>query len=136
VSSDGPGNASETHTRDNGWAFGLAAVLLVAGTAHFVSPQGFDDIVPRVLPGSAGAWTALSGIVELVLAAGIVWPRTRRACATVTAVFFVVVFPANVQMAIDWWSRSGPDAAIALLRLPLQVPLIWWAWRVRTHTPR
>ena len=141
VSGPGPGpaatDASVSRTRrDHRWALGLAALLGVAGVAHLVAPQGFDDIVPRALPGSAGAWTALSGVVELLLAAGIARPRTRRHAATVAAGFFVAVFPANVQMAIDWWSRSGPDPAIALLRLPLQLPLIWWAWRVRTRAPR
>jgi uncharacterized membrane protein len=34
-------------------------------------------------------------------------------------------------MAIDW-SHDGPlKAAIAIARLPLQVPLVWWALAVR-----
>jgi len=119
--------------RDNHWALGLAALLLVAGLVHFVAPEGFDDIIPRVLPGSARSWTVLSGAVELLLAAGLAWPRTRRVAATATAAFLVAVFPANVQMAIDWASRPAPEFAIALVRLPLQFPLIWWAWRVRVH---
>jgi uncharacterized membrane protein len=126
----------EHRRRDDRWALGLAGLLLVAGVVHFVAPTGFDDIVPRVLPGSARGWTLLSGAGELVLAAGVAWPRTRRVAATVTAAFFIVVFPANVQMAIDWSSRSTPEFAIALVRLPLQLPLIWWAWRVRVHAPR
>lgn len=54
--------------------------------------------------------------------------------------FFVLVFPANIQMAVDYRARGGRDFVFALLRLPLQIPLIWWAWRVynraaaRTHT--
>ena len=55
--------------------------------------------MPHVLPCSARFWTTLSGVVELLLAVGVVWPRTRRVAATLTAVFFVLVFPANVQMA-------------------------------------
>ena len=77
----------------------------------------------------------MSGVVELLLAAGIAWPRTRRVAATITAAFLVAVFPANVQMAVDWSSRPAPEFAVALLRLPLQLPLIWWAWRVRTRAP-
>lgn len=118
----------------DGWALALAGVLVVAGIAHFVVPDDFDAIVPHLLPGSERSWTSLSGVVELVLAVGVAWPRTRRVAATLTAVFFVLVFPANVQMAIDWSSRSGPEFVIALLRLPLQLPLIWWAWHVRQRS--
>jgi uncharacterized membrane protein len=117
----------------DGWALGLAALLAVAGVAHFVSGDSFDAIVPHVLPGSAWLWTSVSGVVELVLALAVAWPRTRRSAATITAVFFVLVFPANVQMAVDWASHPTPEFAAALLRLPLQLPLIWWAWHVRTR---
>ena len=37
----------------DGWALGLAALLAVAGVAHFLSGDSFDAIVPHVLPGSA-----------------------------------------------------------------------------------
>ena len=115
----------------DGWALPLAALLASAGVAHFVTPDGFDAIVPGLLPGSPTFWTLTSGTVELGLALGIAWPATRRPAATLAAVFFVLVFPANIKMAIDWSSRSAPEFAGALLRLPLQVPLIWWAWHVR-----
>ena len=38
------------------WVAG--ALLLVAGVAHFAAPDGFDSIVPHVLPGSRALWTA------------------------------------------------------------------------------
>ncbi len=128
-----PAAAAAQARRDNRWALGLAALLFIAGVVHFVAPEGFDDIIPRVLPGSARSWTLVSGAIELLLAGGVAWRRTRRVAATTTAIFLVAVFPANVQMAIDWASRPAPELAIALLRLPLQLPLIWWAWRVRVN---
>jgi uncharacterized membrane protein len=117
------------------WAIALAALLAVAGIAHFVAPDGFDAIVPHLLPGSPGDWTRVSGAVELILAIGLLWPTTRRVTATLTAIFFVLVFPANVQMAVDWASRSAPELAIAILRLPLQILLVGWAWHVRRISP-
>lgn len=116
------------------WAIPLAALLAVAGVAHFVASDGFDAIVPHLLPGAPRDWTRVSGVVELLLAIGLLRTRTRRVTATFTAVFFVLVFPANVQMAVDWASRSAPEFTIALLRLPLQILLVWWAWHVRTQS--
>ena len=122
--------ASSGHNRA---ALGLAGVLAFAGVAHFVVPDGFDAIVPRALPGSRRFWTWLSGAAEIGVAVGIARPATRRLSALGAAALFVLVFPANVQMAIDWRSRPIPDFAASLVRLPLQIPLVWWAWRVRRH---
>ena len=115
-------------------AAGLAGLLGVAGVLHFVAPRGFDSIVPPALPGSARAWTVASGIAELACAFAVANPRTRRVGATAAAVLFVAVFPANVWMAIDWSGRPLPDRLVAYGRLPLQIPLIWWALRVRRQS--
>ncbi|MEU5597655.1 DoxX family protein [Streptomyces sp. NPDC020298] len=105
----------------------LAGLLAAAGVAHFASPRQFDATIPRALPGSPRTWTYASGAVELALAAGVALPRTRRATAKAAAAFFVGVFPANVQMAVDWRHRPAPLRTAALVRLPLQVPLVLWA---------
>ncbi|MEU6777262.1 hypothetical protein [Streptomyces sp. NPDC046759] len=105
----------------------LAGLLAAAGVAHFAAPRRFDAIVPRALPGSPRTWTYGSGAVELALAAGIAAPRTRAVAAKAAAAFFVGVFPANVQMAVDWRHRPASLRTAALARLPLQVPLVLWA---------
>ncbi len=115
-------------------ALALGALLGVAGVAHFAVPDNFDSIVPHLLPGSERFWTDVSGVAELALAAGVVHPVTRRRAAALAAIFFVLVFPANIQMAVDYRSRGGRDFTFALLRLPLQAPLVWWAWRVHTRS--
>lgn len=105
----------------------LAGLLAAAGVAHFASPRQFDATIPRALPGSPRTWTYASGAVELALAAGVALPRTRPAAAKAAAAFFVGVFPANVQMAVDWRHRPAPLRTAALARLPLQLPLVLWA---------
>ncbi|MCT2593539.1 hypothetical protein LHJ74_27160 [Streptomyces sp. N2-109] len=107
----------------------LAALLAGAGVAHLAVPKLFDSLVPRALPGSPRAWTYASGAVELVLAAGLAHPRTRRSGGRAAAAYFVAVFPANVKMARDWRDRPAPLGALASARLPLQIPLVWWALR-------
>ncbi len=110
----------------------LASILTVTGTAHFVVPEVFDRIVPRVL-GAPRFWTLASGVAELVCAGALVSRRTRSLGGWGSAALFVAVFPANVTMAIaafaSPWTSAAYRAATAL-RLPLQVPLVWWAVRV------
>lgn len=108
----------------------LAGLLAGAAVAHVTVPKQFDAIVPRSLPGSPRQWTYVSGAAELALAVGVAHPRTRRVAALATAAFFVGVFPANVKMAADARHRSPALRAVALGRLPLQVPLVLWARKV------
>jgi uncharacterized membrane protein len=111
-------------------AAGLAAFLATMGALHFAAPKPFDRLIPRALPGSPRAWTYASGVAELAVAAAVAHPRTRRAGGLAAAALFVAVFPANVKMAADWRHASPAKRAIAYGRLPLQAPLIAWAWRV------
>jgi uncharacterized membrane protein len=113
-------------------ATGLALFLATAGISHFAKPTMYDAVVPRSLPGSPRTWTYLSGVAELVVATAVAVPRTRRAGALAAAALFVAVFPANIKMARDWRRRPPAHRAAAYARLPLQAPLIWWAWRVAT----
>jgi uncharacterized membrane protein len=109
----------------------LAGVLGVAGVAHLVAPRPFEAIIPAPLRDHDATLTYVSGLAELACAAGLVAPNTRRAAAAATALLFVLVFPANVQMALD---ARGAGAWVAWARLPLQLPLIWWALRVFRST--
>ena len=117
-------------------AYGLAALLGFAGVAHFANPGFFDEIVPHSLPGTARTWTYVSGLAELACAVTVARRPTRRAGALAAAALFVAVFPANVQMAFDWRHRPAIEQAAAYGRLPLQIPLVVWALRVRRGATR
>jgi len=112
-------------------ALGLGGLLGFAGTAHFVNPGFFDEIVPHALPGTPRQWTYVSGVAELACAAAVIRPSTRRMGGLAAALVFVAVFPANIQMAVDWRSRPVPEQLAAYGRLPLQIPLVLWALKVR-----
>jgi uncharacterized membrane protein len=109
----------------------LAGLLLVTGTTHMLRPSFYDPIVPRILPGAARAWTYGSGLAELGVAAALLVPGLRRRAALAAALMFVVIFPGNVQMALDggYAGTSGllGSSLVAWARLPLQVPLVWWS---------
>jgi uncharacterized membrane protein len=111
-------------------ALRLAVLLTTSGVAHFAAPRPFDAIVPRSLPGRPRTWTYLSGAAELAVAAALAVPRTRRLGGLAAAALFVCVFPANVQMALDWRDRPAPLRLAAYVRLPLQVPLVLSGLRV------
>jgi uncharacterized membrane protein len=114
----------------------LAGFLAAAAVTHFVAPRQYDAIVPRSLPGTPRAWTYASGAAELAVAVAVAEPRTRRRGGLAAAALFVAVFPANVKMARDWSDRPTAAKAAAVGRLPLQVPLVWWALKVANKAAR
>ncbi|MFD6897335.1 hypothetical protein ACFWB0_22685 [Rhodococcus sp. NPDC060086] len=120
--------------RSRGPALRLAALLAGAGAMHFVRPAPFDSIVPKQLPGEARTYTYASGVAELAVATTLALPRTRRLGGTLAAALFIAVFPANVQMAVSWLRSdkvSSAAKAAAAARLPLQIPLVTEALKVR-----
>ncbi len=114
-------------------ALALAVFLGAAGVAHFIVPRPYQKIVPRLL-GDPAFWVRWSGVAELLCAALVAHPRTRRLGAGAAVVLLVGVFPANVKMALDGGIPGEPfplgSAAVAWARVPVQIPLILWAWRL------
>lgn len=111
----------------------LAAFMGTAGVLHFVVPGTYATIVPGFL-GRPRALVAVTGLAEIVAAGLLSIRRTRRVGAWLSVGLLVVVFPANIKMALDGGiaGHGFPlgSPVVAWLRLPLQVPLVVWAWRV------
>jgi uncharacterized membrane protein len=106
----------------------LTTLLAGAGVMHFVVPGTYARIVPKSL-GHAQELVYASGVAELAVAGAVAHPRTRATGGRLAALLFVAVFPANVSMALD--SSLPPRLHRgALVRLPLQIPLVVWALRV------
>ena len=114
-------------------AYRIAALLLGVGTVHFVAPKPFDDIIPVELPGSPRFYTYASGVAEVGIGALLMAPRTRRFAALAAAALFVAVFPGNLNMVRLWWDKPWPMRIFALARLPLQIPMITEALKVRRN---
>lgn len=116
-------------------AYQMAAMLIGIGAGHFLAPKPFDTIVPAELPGSPRFYTYASGVAEVGVGAMLLAPRTRRAGALAAVALFLAVFPANVNMVRMWWNKPLPMRIGALARLPLQVPMIVQALRIRRNAP-
>jgi len=109
----------------------LAVLFTLSGVLHGVRPATFEGIVPRRLPRRRGLVYA-SGAAELLCAAGLLSPATRSRAGLVSAALLVLIFPANVQMAVDVLRSRRASSVMklaVLVRLPLQWPLIRTGWR-------
>ncbi|MFI7495488.1 hypothetical protein ACH9D2_12340 [Kocuria sp. M4R2S49] len=113
---------------DPGWAaamaWGMAVVFVITSITHFVEPyrSGLVAVVPRALP-APEALVTVSGVAEMLLAAGLLVPRTRTVAAAAAIAFLLAVFPANVVAAQGVDHPHAPDTPL-LPRLALQLVFI------------
>jgi uncharacterized membrane protein len=108
---------------------GLAGLFAVSGALHLVKPGFYEPLMPSWVPAHREVILG-SGVAELACAAGLVHPRTRRVAGWASAALLVAVFPGNVKLAADSTrTRSTRFKALALGRLPLQLPLVKAALR-------
>ena len=105
----------------------LAAVFGGSGALHLVRPRTYEWLVPPEL-GSARAWVLGSGVLEIATAALLAAPRTRRSGGRLAAALLVAFLPAHLHTfrVVD----TPPLRAAAVVRLPLQFPLVRAALKV------
>ncbi|MGL4306924.1 MAG: DoxX family protein [Mycobacteriaceae bacterium] len=111
-------------------ALRLAALTLTAGVLHFIRPEFFDKLIPPELPGKPRPWTYGSGAVELAVGSLLLLPRTRSLGGLLAAWLFIAVLPGNLHMVRLWWKKPLAYKALAIARVPLQIPLVTEARKV------
>ncbi|NRB61168.1 MAG: DoxX family protein [Winogradskyella sp.] len=118
---------------------GLLKISLIvfyafAGTYHFINPNFYLGLIPDYLPCPLMI-NYIAGVVEVVLAIGIVFKTTGRLAAFGLIAMLVAFIPSHV-----YFIQIGscvPDALcvypiIAWIRLLVIHPiLIWWVWKVK-----
>ena len=108
----------------------LAALLVVAGVAHFVALDSFLLLVPSWLPWpTAIVW--ITGVMEVALGVALVLApegEPRGGSGGSLAVFLLAVFVGNVSQAVSGVDAFGLDTdAERWGRLVFQPLLIAWA---------
>lgn len=88
----------------DGWpeaiAVGLAVMFVMTGVAHF-APSMRRDMIAIVPPGlpAAALLVTVTGVLELLGAAGLLFPPTRVTAAACLFLLMLAMFPANVHAA-------------------------------------
>jgi uncharacterized membrane protein len=113
----------------------LVILFILSGSLHFIAPQLYLKIVPPYLPAHLPI-VYISGAAEALGGIGLLIPSTRRAAAWGLVVLLIAILPANIYMATAHLPAPGVmgHGWAQWLRVPLQLPLIYWAW-LYTRTP-
>jgi uncharacterized membrane protein len=108
----------------------LGIALTYAGSTHLTSSrQEFQAQVPTWLPIDADFVVIASGIVEIVLGLALLtlW-RYRSQVGLIVAIFFILIFPGNINQYVNGIDAFGLDTDQArLTRLFFQPVLVIWA---------
>ena len=108
----------------------LGIALTYAGSTHLTSSrQEFQAQVPTWLPLDADFVVIASGIVEIILGLAllILW-RYRSQVGVIVAIFFILIFPGNINQYVNGIDAFGLDTdQKRLIRLLFQPPLVMWA---------
>jgi uncharacterized membrane protein len=108
------------------WA--LAVMLFFAASAHFTSMK--EDLVrmtppwvprPRVM-------VYFTGVCEIAGGVGLLIPGLSRVAGLFLILLFLALLPANIHAARAGVTLRGKPATALLLRIPMQILFIVWAW--------
>ena len=111
--------------------FLCAILFLLAGYYHFARPDLFNKAMPSWIPAPIEL-IYFTGICEIAGGLGLAVPNSRlqRLTAKCLAVFLVMVFPVNINMALNpqlFPSLPGSLLWGRLLLQPLLIALVLWS---------
>ena len=109
-------------------ALTMAAGLTGSGVFHLVRPQVYDWMIPPEL-GPARPWVLGSGVAEVVAAALLAVPATRRAGGWAALAVLAGVLPAHLQ-TLRHYRGEPAKLTVAAVRIPFQLPMMRAALRV------
>jgi len=110
------------------WHLYLMGILYVgAGINHFRNPRPYIRIIPDVLP-NPKTLNFLSGSAEIILGIALCIPTVSTYAAWGIIALLIAVFPANLYMYANDKASLGMPKWLRLVRLPMQIALILWAW--------
>ena len=106
-------------------ALGYGIPFILVGIEHFREPQKFVDIVPKYMP-FALFLVYLTGVMEILVGLGIIYPDTREITGRLTVLFLLAIYPANFNMWINDVPFNGTRLTTQghLFRLSVQILLI------------
>lgn len=108
---------------------GLSLFFAFTAVGHFVMTEEMAGMLPPTVPYRVGL-IYLTGVFELMGAAGVWVPRLRRVAGLCLILLLIGVLPANVYSAFKRVEFGGHGAgpAYLLVRVPFQFFVIWWTY--------
>ncbi len=102
-------------------------MYVFGGLMHFIKPKAYMRIMPRYLPNHK-ALVFWSGVAEIALGIGLCFSSTKN-----IAIWGIVAM-LGIFLIVHFYMLSGEKASagipkwVLILRIPLQLGLMYWAY--------
>jgi len=106
----------------------FSLLFIAGGIAHFTKTDFYLSMMPSYLPYHLEL-VYISGVFEILLGALLLVPKYTRFAGFGIIVLLLAVFPANLNMYLHAESYSNMSETSLLIRLPIQLLLIYWAYK-------
>nr|WP_294925770.1 DoxX family protein [uncultured Flavobacterium sp.] len=106
----------------------MASLYIIAGINHFRSPGMYIRIIPPYFS-NPKLVNILSGAAEIILGFLLMFPFLSHFAAWGIIALLIAVFPANLFMYQNKKASFGLPKWILLLRMPVQLLFILWAYQ-------
>lgn len=110
------------------WHLYLMSILYIAaGINHFRVPKLYYKIIPPFFQDKK-FFNEMAGFLEIAFGVLLFFPDLYNLGCWALIVLLILIFPANIYMYTNPQASLGLPKWLLLLRLPIQIVLILWAY--------
>jgi uncharacterized membrane protein len=108
----------------------MCAMLCFTAMGHFLFTKGMALMIPDWIPFKISI-VYLTGIIEILLGIGLLFPHLRFVFGLITIAFFLLIIPANIHatfkhLNFETATFDGKGPSYLWFRIPLQAIFIGW----------
>jgi uncharacterized membrane protein len=107
--------------------YAMAFIYFITGLNHFRNPRLYIKIIPSYFP-NPKLLNSISGLAEIILGITLCIPLLSNYAAWGVIALLIAIFPTHLYMYFNEKARMGMPKWALLLRMPLQLGLIYWAY--------
>ena len=110
----------------------MACMLFFTAIGHFAFSDGMSAMIPSFVPFKK-ALVFVTGIMEIMLAIGLLFPQYQKVFAWTSILFLFMVLPANIKAALEHINyqtgkMDGRGPTYLWFRVPLQLFYMGWIY--------
>ena len=109
----------------------LAIFMIYAGIQHFIKPSFYTPFVPAFLPYEMSI-IYISGLLEIIFGFFLLIPKYAKFASTGILLLLLLFLPIHIWDVFSDTPAMGSHKA-ALIRLPVQLLFLGWAYKVRQY---
>jgi uncharacterized membrane protein len=109
----------------------VAIMFVQTGIMHLLNPEAFTYMIEGLIL-YPYLMVYLSGVAEIILGLGVLFPKTRQLSAWLLILMLLAIFPANINVAVNDLPSPGGLPSSGLYRwsrLVFQPVYIYWVYK-------